>query len=107
MRYTTSRKTLASSWCGHDGWCYLFSILDCYTREWLAYTFSTECGTNEAIKTLEMAVLERFPDGVIPSLSFGLTSPTEIKWREELTDKEIEELGNKEIFVPNSKDEEN
>ena len=22
-------------WCGHDRWCYLFSILDCYTREWL------------------------------------------------------------------------
>ncbi len=55
-------------WCGHDGWCYLFSILDCYTREWLAYTFSTQCGTDEAIRTLEMAVLERFPDGVISSL---------------------------------------
>jgi len=56
-------------WCGHDGWCYLFSILDCFTREWLAYTFSTYCGTDEAIKTLEMAVLERFPDGVVPSPS--------------------------------------
>ena len=43
-------------WCGHDRWCYLFSILDCYTREWLAYTFSTQCGTDEAIRTLEMAV---------------------------------------------------
>ena len=53
-------------WCGHDGWCYLFSILDCFTREWLAYTFSTYCGTDEAIRTLEMAVLERFPDRVIP-----------------------------------------
>ena len=52
-------------WCGCDGWCYLFSILDCFTREWLAYTFSTYCGTDEAIRTLEMAVLERFPDGVI------------------------------------------
>jgi len=52
-------------WCGHDGWCYLFSILDCYTREWLAYTFSTYCGTDEAIRTLEMAVLERSPDRVI------------------------------------------
>lgn len=60
-------------WCGHDGWCYLFSILDCYTREWLAYTFSTQCGTDEAITTLEMAVLERFPDGVIPPL-LGLTT---------------------------------
>jgi putative transposase len=53
-------------WCGHDGWCYLFSILDCYTREWLAYTFSTQCGTDEAIMTLEIAVLERFSDRVIP-----------------------------------------
>jgi len=33
-------------WCGCDRWCYLFSILDCYTREWLAYTFSTNCGTD-------------------------------------------------------------
>lgn len=54
-------------WCGHDGWCYLFSILDCFTREWLAYTFSTYCGTDEAIRTLEMAILERFPDRVISS----------------------------------------
>jgi hypothetical protein len=43
--------------------CQLFSILDCYTREWLAYTFGTNCGTDEAIMTLEIAVL---PDGVIP-----------------------------------------
>src|ERR687898_3438256 len=27
--------------------------------------WSTYCGTDEAIRTLEMAVLERFPDGVI------------------------------------------
>jgi putative transposase len=52
-------------WCGQDGWCYLFSMLDCFTREWLSYTFSTQCGTDEAIKTLEMAVLERFPDGAV------------------------------------------
>lgn len=57
-------------WCGQDGWCYLFSILDCYTREWLAYTFSTQCGTGEAIRTLEIAILDRFSDGMVPS---GLT----------------------------------
>ena len=56
------------------GGAILFSILDCYTREWLAYTFSTQCGTDEGpITTLEMAVLERFPDGVIPPL-LGLTT---------------------------------
>ena len=55
-------------WCGIDGWCYLFSILDCYTREWLSYTFSTVCGTGEAIRTLDIAVLDRFagkqPSGI-------------------------------------------
>ena len=56
-------------WCGHDRWCYLFSILDCYTREWLAHTFSTQCGTDEAIRTLELAVLERFSDRVIAAAS--------------------------------------
>jgi putative transposase len=57
-------------WCGTDGWCYLFSILDCYTREWLAYTFTMQCGTGEAITTLEKAILDRFSDGVVPE---GLT----------------------------------
>jgi putative transposase len=57
-------------WCGQDGWGYLFSILDCFTREWLAYTFSTQCGTGEAIRTLEIAILDRFSDGTIPA---GLT----------------------------------
>lgn len=60
------KQDITYIWCGHDGWCYLFSILDCYTREWLAYTFSTYCGTDEAIRTLEMAVLERFPDRIVP-----------------------------------------
>jgi transposase InsO family protein len=40
--------------------------MDCFTREWLAYTFSIYCGTDEAIKTLEMVLLERFPDRVVP-----------------------------------------
>lgn len=56
-------------WTGNDGWCYLFSILDCYTREWLAYTFSTQCGTDEAIQTLETAVLDRFAGTVPPGLT--------------------------------------
>lgn len=57
-------------WCGNDGWCYLFNIIDCYTREWLAYTFSKQCGTDEAIRAFDRAVLDRFPDGKIPE---GLT----------------------------------
>jgi len=56
-------------WCGNDGWCYLFNIIDCYTREWIAYTFSVECGTDEAINTLEKAIMDRFPDAIIPDLT--------------------------------------
>lgn len=57
-------------WSGNDGWCYLFNIIDCYTREWLAYIFSKECGTDEAIRALDRAVLDRFPHGIVPE---GLT----------------------------------
>jgi putative transposase len=56
-------------WCGKDGWCYLFNIIDCYTREWIAYTFSVECGTDEAIDTLEKAIMDRFLDGIVPDLT--------------------------------------
>ncbi len=42
-------------WCGRDGWCYLFNILDCSTREWLSYTFSKECGTDEAVRAFDRA----------------------------------------------------
>lgn len=54
-------------WCGQqDGWCYLFNILDCFTREWVAYIFSKLCGTEESVRCLDRAIMERFPDGAIP-----------------------------------------
>lgn len=29
-------------WCDVDGcWCYLFNVLDVYSREWIAYVFDT------------------------------------------------------------------
>ncbi|MDR4492301.1 MAG: hypothetical protein R2685_15610 [Candidatus Nitrosocosmicus sp.] len=56
-----------------DRWCYLFNTLDCFTREWFAYTFNTFCGTYEAIRTLEIAILERLP-GKVTSFSSGLVT---------------------------------
>lgn len=56
-------------WCGRDGWCYLFNILDCFTREWVGYVFSKLCGTAESIKCLDRAIIERFPDGNIPEVT--------------------------------------
>jgi putative transposase len=54
-------------WCGSDGWCYLFNILDCYTREWVGYVFSKFCGTEESVRCLDRAIIERFPDGTLPT----------------------------------------
>jgi putative transposase len=45
----------------------IFSAFSIVTREWLSYTFSTQCGTDGAIRTLERAVMDRFPNGTIPS----------------------------------------
>ena len=54
-------------WCGVDGWSYLFNILDCFTREWVGYVFSKLCGTSESIRCLDRAIIERFPNGSLPT----------------------------------------
>lgn len=56
-------------WCGRDGWCYLFNILDCFTREWVGYVFSKLCGSDESVECLDRAIIERFPDGNIPEVT--------------------------------------
>jgi putative transposase len=56
-------------WCGRDGWCYLFNILDCFTREWVAYVFSKLCGSDESVTCLDRAIIGRFPDGALPTLT--------------------------------------
>ena len=36
-------------WCGPaDGWCYCFNVLDIFTRQWIAYRFSTLATTGVA-----------------------------------------------------------
>ena len=39
-------------WCGNDRWCYLFNILDCFTREWVAYVFAKDMRRQHAIDCL-------------------------------------------------------
>jgi len=44
-------------WCGvDDRWCYLFSVLDIFSREWIAYAFSTNAGKDNAILAVVRAV---------------------------------------------------
>jgi transposase InsO family protein len=46
---------------GVDGWCYLFNILDCFSREWIAYVFDTLARKENAIQALVKAV-EKHPE---------------------------------------------
>ena len=50
-------------WCGPvDGWCYCFNILDIFTRQWIAYLFSTPATADVAIDSLVEAVAVAKPD---------------------------------------------
>jgi len=51
--------------CGIDGWGYLFNIIDCCTREWIGYSFSVRCSTDESLEALHQAISDRF-DGQKP-----------------------------------------
>ncbi|MDE1764635.1 MAG: hypothetical protein KGI27_00020 [Thaumarchaeota archaeon] len=36
-------------WCGSDRWCYLFSVIDVFTREWLGCAFDTSATRHNAV----------------------------------------------------------
>lgn len=42
--------------CGIDRWCYLFNVLDCFSREWIAYVFDTLARKENAIQAVVKAV---------------------------------------------------
>jgi transposase InsO family protein len=48
-------------WCELDGWCYLFNVLDVYSREWIAYVFDTMAVAGNAIQSVVKAV-EKYPE---------------------------------------------
>lgn len=43
-------------WCGIDGWCYCFNVVDVFTRRWVAYVFSTEATAKIAVESLTKAI---------------------------------------------------
>jgi putative transposase len=44
-------------WCGIDGWGYLFNVFDVYTREWVAYCFDLSAVKENAIISVENALV--------------------------------------------------
>ena len=49
-------------WCGRDGWCYSFNVIDVFTRQWLGFAFDTRATRHAAITSVNNAVASRKPD---------------------------------------------
>ena len=47
--------------CGIDGWCYLFNVIDVFSREWISYVFDTLARKENAIQAVRRA-LEKHPE---------------------------------------------
>ncbi len=43
-------------WCGVDGWCYCFNVIDTFTRKWITYVFDTQATAQVAVESLTRAV---------------------------------------------------
>lgn len=54
--YELWETDLTYVWCGIDGWCYLFNVLDVFQREWLAYAFDTSAVKENAVMSVNNAL---------------------------------------------------
>lgn len=48
-------------WCGLDRWCYLFNVIDVFTREWIGYAFDVTATRHSAVMSVNNAVASRKP----------------------------------------------
>ena len=53
---------MSCMWCGRDGWCYAFNVLDAFTRQRLGFAFDTRATRHAAIMPITNAVAARSPD---------------------------------------------
>src|ERR1700747_3858904 len=66
---------VAQIWTGLSlGWANLVCVIDCWTREIVGWNLSHRCRTEDALRAVEQAVLERLPEG---SREENLTLTTE------------------------------
>lgn len=49
-------------WCGVDGWCYCFNVIDCYTRKWITYAFDVDATRCVAIESITNAIAAEKPN---------------------------------------------
>ncbi|MEO9276872.1 MAG: DDE-type integrase/transposase/recombinase [Nitrososphaera sp.] len=44
-------------WCGIDGWCYCFNVIDVFTRKWISYSFDVAATKDAAIDSITNAMV--------------------------------------------------
>jgi transposase InsO family protein len=49
-------------WCGIDGWCYCFNVIDTFSRRWITHSFDVAAPKNTAIDSIVNAVAMAKPD---------------------------------------------
>ena len=49
-------------WCGMDGWCYCFNVVDCFTRRWISYAFDVDATKQVTIDSITNAASVENPD---------------------------------------------
>ena len=54
-------------WCGIDGWCYCFNVVDVFTRQWPAFVPEARATRHEAVMAVNNAVAAAGP--ALPGLT--------------------------------------
>ena len=49
-------------WCGVDGWCYCFNVIDVFSRRWVAFVLADRATRHYAIMAVNNAVAAAEPD---------------------------------------------
>ncbi len=65
-------------WCGRDRWCYLFSVLDVFTRIWVGYAFDTRAGRENAIMSVNNSLAAR-PEIDLKNLTLRVDNGSQVQ----------------------------
>jgi len=49
-------------WCGIDGWCYCFNVIDVFSRKWVSYSFDVAASKDAAVDSITNAIAVAKPD---------------------------------------------
>ncbi|MDE1831640.1 MAG: DDE-type integrase/transposase/recombinase [Thaumarchaeota archaeon] len=56
------RTDMTYLWCGIDGWCYLFNVIDTFTRKWAGYSFDVSATKDAAVQCVVNVIASEKPD---------------------------------------------